>query len=247
MSNLYQSQKEIFAALTHEHNSDPTLIVGDHLSVQQRLTLYRDSMHEGFITALTETFPVCCKLLGENYFRALARRYAQQTLSTSPDLGDYGDTFSSFLKEISLPEYLCYLPDVAMLEWNWSLVFHGFEATPTDFSTLNNLDENQQSEIIFHLPKNCRLQTSPYPIHRIWEVNQDNYENETVIDLNQNSVKLFIWRQNFTVIITPLDTAEWELLNFIREEKKLTEFNEEMLSLLPEMFERQWIGGYIFD
>lgn len=222
------------------------------LSAQQRLAIYRDSFTVSLMNTLADTYDVCRKLVGDEFFRAMARVYVQQTPSDSPNIMDYGASFADFVAQFPPATSVVYLGDVARLEWAWHNALHGADYNPLDISSLVCLDESQYPQLVFQLPPDSELIASDYPIHRIWAVNQANYPEEEV-DLNGGAVKLFVWRKEFDTRIDPLSSEEWRLLSYFKAGLSLGELCQDAMTqavpldltrLLPECFERGWIAHH---
>ena len=87
----------------------------------QGISRYRGIVSENHRSALRDTYPVCEKIVGEDYFKVLAWNFLCTHPPKDPDMNFYGDTFSSFLEEYfnenSQYPQLAYLADIAALEW----------------------------------------------------------------------------------------------------------------------------------
>ncbi|HKC49404.1 MAG TPA: DNA-binding domain-containing protein, partial [Myxococcota bacterium] len=55
----------------------------------ERLRVHRETTLAALSGALESVHPVCARLVGAEFFRALALRFAREVPSTSPDLCDY--------------------------------------------------------------------------------------------------------------------------------------------------------------
>ncbi len=237
-------QKQFIRALI-EDNSPTFIRNASPLSAKQRIAIYRDSYSLSLINALGDRYEVCQKLVGEDFFKAMARHYVEQTPSSSPNLNDYGSTFPAFVADFALAKSLIYLGDVAQLEWAWHSTLHGPDSTSLDIHSLSLLNEAEYPKLRFQLPTNSSLIASKYPIHRIWASNQLNYTNETEIDLFSGGVKLLVWRQNLDTRMDVLSESEWELLQALTSGCTLAEIGPGC-SLLPQCCKRGWIAYYSF-
>ena len=67
------------------------------LTQEAGLGVYRGSVIGCLTKSLTSIYPVCCRLVGEQFFDATAVSYIHRFPSLSPDIGDYGADFADFL------------------------------------------------------------------------------------------------------------------------------------------------------
>jgi len=223
---------------------------GQELSEQERLAIYQESITECLANALRETYPVCEKLVGDDFFSGMAYQYIEKNPSTSPNLFDYGDRFADFVFDFKPAQSLPYLSDVCRLEWAWHRAYYATNQRPMDFNLLANISTEHQADIIFKLPVGSTLLTSNFPIHRIWKTNQDMNQSESFIHLDEGAERLLIWRKNLDVNIEDLTEDEWQLLTEIAHHMKLGDVCEknalasDIIALLPKFIEYGWIIGF---
>lgn len=224
------------------------------LNAQEHLAIYQSSIWGALQKALKEIYPVCNKLVGNDFFIGMSNAFIKQASSFMPDIGSYGANFSEFIKTFPPAKSLLYLPDVASLEWAWHKAFSGHDFEGIDFEKFSQCYTQAYNKIIFLLPPNSSLIFSVYPIYRIWEVNQDDFQGEQTIKLKDNEkYYYFIWRKKLEMRIDLIDEAEWTMLNLIHARHNLTEIymtiselvpKVDFATLLPKVFARGWIAEY---
>lgn len=99
-------------------------------TADRRFAVYRNNVTVSLVNALAEIFPTVQRLVGEDYFRALARLYVAAEPPTSRLLFEYGGGFADFVAAFEPARHLTFLPDVARLERHWLDVFHEADAVP---------------------------------------------------------------------------------------------------------------------
>ena len=118
---------------------------------------------------------------------------------------------------------------------------------------MSAVDQEKWSDLIFSLPKNSVLLASPYPIHRIWEVNQPDYEGLEEVSLSAGGVKIFLWRQGYEMRLELPHDEEWELLQAFAAQESFGDICGRLItqsppldvpSLLPLFVQRGWIAGF---
>lgn len=219
------------------------------LPAEAHLQIYRRAVQGTLTRALGEIHPVCRQLTGEGFFDALARAYVRHTPSRSPDLADYGADFAGFIARFPPAAPLPYLADVARLEWHWHRAFHTTSAPALDTAALAAVPAGDQLRLRFLLPPSAALLASPWPIHRIWEVNQPDYRGDDRIGLDEGGSRLMIWRRGRQMRIDVLDEREWWLLGQFQAGRTLGELGPaaDLPILLPHCVARGWLVAFIMN
>ena len=227
------------------------------LTSTAHLGIYRGSVQGQLAQALEELFPVCRALVGEHFFSALSRPYIVQHPSRSPDIGEFGACFADHIDQFEGARDLPYLSDVARLETAWHQVFNGADkdvgSDGLDLDALGRVPPEQQEQLCFQLPPASRLLRSDYPVHRIWQTNQPDYQGNTKIALDSAEVRLLIWRSGSDIHLDPLQPDEWQVLRQLRIGTRLKDLGTppdqstptvNIAALLPQMLARGWIAGF---
>ena len=102
------------AGLTAWNGSDPA----------QRFRVYRNNVIVSLIDALADTFEVTLQLVGDDFFRAMARLYAYGNPPQSRLMAFYGASFPAFIETFPPAAALPYLADVARLEHLRVVAYH---------------------------------------------------------------------------------------------------------------------------
>lgn len=102
------------AGLTAWNGSDPA----------QRFRVYRNNVIVSLIDALADSFEVTQELVGEDFFRAMARGYAYAHPPQSRLMAFYGEAFPGFIETFPPAAGLPYLADVARLEYRRVVAYH---------------------------------------------------------------------------------------------------------------------------
>jgi len=235
MPSLRELQKEFSSAV---FGNDPSFGVHvrphDGLNAESRVSIYRNNTFANFTDALQLTYPVVQRLVGEDFFRYAAARYIAQTPSMSGDLQEYGDTFPDFLRTFKPAAGLPYLPDVANLELAYEQVFYAAEPEPLDTLALSRIPEERYSDLRFSLNPASRLLTSAYPVLRIWQVNQDDFEGDQSVDLDSGGNQLLIIRRHFEVELQSLNEGEYVLLRALSNQLDFATACEQALEQQPD-------------
>lgn len=230
----------------------PQMCSTEHLSFERGLSAYQGSVVGKLLRALEDIYPVCCRLVGADFFAAMARQYVRRHPSRSPDLGDYGEQLPAFIAQFEPAATLLYLSDVARLEWHWHRVFNSADQSSLNLATLSNVSPERWPDVVFQLPSNSVLLSSDYPVNRIWQVNQAETPTETV-DLRAGGVNMFLWRDGHETRIDLPDAAEWQLLQAfasgaqfgkVCDQLEHSTADIDVAALLPQWVQRGWVAGF---
>ena len=90
------------------------------------------------IGAIEARYPVTRRLVGDEFFRAMARAYVAEEKPRSPVLIHYGADFPDFVARFEPAREIAYLADVARLENAWVEAYHAAEAAPLALAALGD-------------------------------------------------------------------------------------------------------------
>lgn len=190
----------------------PAVVAGS-LRAEERLAVYRNNVFHNLREALRAVYPVVERLVGEAFFAHAADDYISAFPSRSGDLHRFGDQFAGFLAALPAAAGLTYLPDTARLEWLVHEVFHAAEHVPLAPARLAQVPAQRYPGLIFRLHPACRLLASAFPVHRIWKVNQPEWEGDQSVDLKAGGVGLLVRRGGgFGTDLQPLEAGEFVAL-----------------------------------
>ena len=139
----------------------------------RRFAVYCNNVVAGLVDALAQRFPVVCRLVGDEFFRAMARAYATARPPTSPLMMLYGETFPDFIDAFAPAAVLPYLGDVARLELARGRAYHAADAVPAGPQIFAGLPAEQLGHLRVRLHPSASIVTSAHPIVSIWQVNTD--------------------------------------------------------------------------
>jgi len=170
MPRLEDLQRSFAAALVDAAAPVPVALAKDGKAAIRRFNVYRNNVYASLIDVLAGRFPVVVRLVGDDFFRALARLYVEQEPPRSPVLLRYGAGFPDFVAGFPPAGSVPYLADVARLEWAWAEAYHAPDAQPLSLAGLAAV--GQDAEVMgLRLHPSLHLVGSLYPVVSIWEMN----------------------------------------------------------------------------
>lgn len=139
----------------------------------RRFAVYRNNVAVGLVSALATRFPVVKRLVGDEFFRAMAHAYASVELPRSQLMMYYGETFPVFVEQFAPAAPIPYLADIARIEMARGLAYHAADATPLDPGAFATVPVDQLPNLRVRLHPSVSVITSNHPIYSIWHINQD--------------------------------------------------------------------------
>jgi putative DNA-binding protein len=171
-------------------------------AAERRFAVHRNNVVAGLAKTLEARFPAVAKIVGQEFFVAMARAFALQRPPRSPLLASFGDAFADFIAAFEPAGELPYLPDVAGLEAARSRAYHAADATPVAADELAALDAHVAAGIRFDLHPSLEVVCSEYPVVTIWAMNCGERALEPVTT----------WRAEDALVVRPHLDVEVRLL-----------------------------------
>lgn len=158
------------------------LITYDARIPARRFAVYRNNVVVTLSKALKSRFPAVDKIVGEDFFGAMARVFVTERPPRSPLLATYGDEFADFITTFEPAIDLPYLADVARLEAARTRAHHSADAVPIDADRLTALDPSKIADIRIDLHPSVEIVRSQYPVFTIWAMNSGEQELAPIED-----------------------------------------------------------------
>lgn len=139
-----------------------------------RLAVYRNNVTVSLVDALACTFPVCLTLVGEPFFRAMARVFVRQQPPTERSLNRYGTCLPEFIERFEPAAALPYLADVARLELLRLQSLHAADDLPMDLEALAQAlnDGDTLAHLRWRLHASLRVLDARHAAVSIWLAHQ---------------------------------------------------------------------------
>lgn len=171
------TQAEFATALLDTDRAVPEgLTAWNGLRPERRFGVYRDNVVAGLIGALASRFPVAEKIVGNDFFAAMAHEFIRLHPPRSPLLLAYGDDFADFVETFEPARDIDYLPDVIRLEAARGKAYHAADAAPLDPVLLAAIEPERLASLVFVLHPSASILRSPFPMVTIWAMNAGEME-----------------------------------------------------------------------
>jgi len=168
----------IDALLDPERPPPPGLRTWNGSDPARRFAVYRNNVTVSLVDALADGFPVTQQLVGEKFFRAMAREFVRAAPPRSPLLVGYGGEFPTFIAAFSPAAGLPYLADTARLELACIRAYHAADAAPVAPDRIGALldDTDILAASRFCLHPSLHIVQSPWAVASLWAAHQGHGE-----------------------------------------------------------------------
>lgn len=184
-----------------------------------RFAIHRNNVRSARTEALRQGFPVLERLLGAEYFTALAGVFIQQHPPHSAVFHEYGAELADFIKVFPPLVHLGYLADIARLEWARLSAFHAADTLPleVDTSVLANFADFMDIPLCWS--PSVSVLNSAHPLYRLWVSQVDQAQVPSAQDWLPENV--LVWRQGLQLRTEPLDELGCRLLRHMQDGRSL--------------------------
>jgi hypothetical protein len=168
--------QDVFAAalLDPDQPVPPGLVDPQGRPAGSRFDVYRNNVLVSLTDALELSFPVIARLVGADFFRAMAREFARLHPPETPMLAFYGAAMPEFLQGFPPVAHLGYLPDVARLEHAIRASYHAADSARIAPEAISAMPTEHLMEARLMLSPALRLIRSDWPVHSIWRANMED-------------------------------------------------------------------------
>lgn len=187
---LAQTQNDFAAALFDPATMPAGLTTARGEADPLRFAIYRNNVTVALIKPLEARFPVLRQLVGDEFFRAMARDFIAVSKPASPLIMHFGDGLPDFVRTYTPAASVPYLPDMASLEAAWTRAYHARDAAPLKLGDIAALPVEDLLTCSLTSHPSTSLVTSDYPVGSIWAAHQhdpvqaiDRWASETVLIL----------------------------------------------------------------
>lgn len=136
----------------------------------KRFDVYRNNVAVSLTEALEASFPIVRRIVGDEFFKAMAGVYLRKHPPSSPLMMHYGAEMPRFLQRFEPVQHLGYLPDVARLELARRRAYHAADAAPIGPNQMQGAD---LMSLRFTLAPAMQVIRSAWPLWGIWLANTD--------------------------------------------------------------------------
>ncbi len=172
------------------------------------------------------------RLVGDEFFRAMARVYVEQEPPRSAVLLRYGESFPSFVAGFEPAESVPYLADIAALEWAWHAAYHAADAAPVSLDALASVAAHA-NDAVLKLHPSLGVVSSAFPIVTIYELHEEGNEPPQT-KLEAEGEDALVLRPDLDVEIRRLPAGAVIFIETLRAGRSIGEAAEAALRSAPD-------------
>lgn len=222
MARLADRQQQFAEALLDREQVSPLGLVGpDGEPSARRFGVYRNNVFAGLTAALRESFPCVARLVGDDFFAAMARDFVAVRPPASPVLLQYGVEFPDFIDSFGPAASVPYLADVARIERAATEAYHARDEMPLNPAALAAVPHNQSPLLRLRLHPSLRLVRSQFPAFTIWHMNSAG-GTPGPVDLSEGQIAMIL-RADAEVDIRPASPGRHEFLLALESDLTLSQ------------------------
>lgn len=186
---------------------------------ERGFSVYRNNVVVSLVDALAARFPAAAAIVGEEFFRAMAREFVRARPPRSPILMLYGRELPAWTEAFPPAAGVPYLADVMRLEFAIGEAYHAADARPAGIGDLAPLDRRKLAGTRIALHPAVRLVSSPYPVATLRAMSVGEAEPEPIADWRGEDV--LVTRPRYDVELRRLRAGGFEFVSALGVGKRL--------------------------
>ncbi len=197
------------------------------------LAVYRNTIAAGAVDALAAIFPTVGMMVGPEWFRAAAARFAAETPPTQPSLLSYGESFPNWLSAFPPAADTPYLGLIAHIDRLWWEAHFAGDADPLAADALASLAECDLDRCRLKLHPAVRLASFKQSLASLWLAHQPPAPTPTSFSIENREEFLMLTRRGLCVHAGQIDEATYGFLSACAEGASLLSSATQAMNLSP--------------
>ena len=205
----HEVQRDFIDRLRDAETDAPHSLGGTAASpATKRFNVYRNNVAVSLTEALAAGYPVVQKLVGDEFFMAMARIYVDQNVPRSPVMLHYGANFPEFIEAFEPARGLPFLADVARLEMAWRTAYNAADADAAGIDLLQSISPERLEDVTFSCHPSLQIISSGWPMASIWNAHQgDDDPTEAMQQIAAQA------RRESVIVVRPVATVDVRLIS----------------------------------
>ncbi len=205
MTDWIATLEEFSAAIRTGAEMPAEALAATRYPAERGIEVYRNNYRGNLHDALAGAYPVIHRLVGDGFFRMLAKNYIAQHASRSGNLHHYGSELAAFMADFEPARQLAYLPDMARLEWAYHRAYLADDAAGLEFDRLATVAPEAYAALRWRLHPSCALIVTEHPVAAIWQAHQQGEPEEFNINMASGGDSLLVFRNGLSTEIFSIE------------------------------------------
>ncbi len=231
------------AMLDLEQPVPPSLGAPAAADPRRRFAVHRNNMVAGLVRTLAARFPAVVKIVGRDFFNAMARAFVLAHPPRSPLLAHYGDAFADFIDAFAPAGEVAYLGDVARIEAARTRAYHAADAVPLGADDFAAVPAEALGSMRLALHPSVEVVRSAHPIVTIWAMNSGEQPLGPIDDWRAEDA--LVARPYLDVEVRALRGGGAEFLLALAADRPLGEAAERGLAACPQFNLTDALAGLV--
>jgi len=216
---------------------------GESKGTTKRYNVYRNNVTSSLVDSLAQIFPATQRIVGENFFRDMARVFVRTAPSQSRLIFQFGTGFDDFIRRFEPAGSVPYLADVATIERKWLNAYHAANATTLAADALTKVAPKTLGDLVFQKHPAADIFKSPFPAVSIFSANRAGTEMpKRALD---DAEEALIVRPNLEVLVLNLPKGHAIFLEALFQGQTLGEAAGTAMEAEPSFDINSAIAGII--
>jgi hypothetical protein len=241
MNDLLSLQRRVHRALGGESDALSDMAP----DAARRLTIHKTTIDIGLRQILSNVFPALRRVVGLPTFTLLASEFIAAAPPRHPVLSVYGRGFPAFVAMQPIAASLPYLQDLARVEWARQEAYLAADAPILDAARLDRANADALSALRLRLHPATRVISSPFPVHRIWRLNQPDVDENDIPAVDMAAAEhVIVTRPGHEVVTRAVTAADATLVRAVAGGANLGSAVEAAFARAPDFDVMQTLAGH---
>lgn len=187
---------------------------------ERRFDVHRNTVMSSLIRALADGFPSVERLVGAEFFAAMAALHVRAHPPRHPVLLAWGAAFPAFIEGFEPVAHLPYLADVARLDGLRRRAWHAPDVAPLDLAQFEGVDADAIAGRRVALHPSVGVLGSAHPARTLWAAQNSD---DAPAAINWQAEPSVVWRSAGAIHVDALDAPLCRLLDRARRMPTLAE------------------------
>ncbi|KCZ93476.1 DNA-binding domain-containing protein [Hyphomonas johnsonii] len=218
-------------------------LMKDHAHPGQRANVYRNSGILACVEALRSNYSRLARMMGDEFFGAMARAYVASKPPSVRSLVGYGASLPPFLAAADSQHGLPWLSNLALLDRAWLAAHLASDARPLSADSVARHGPDALMHTLIDLSPSARLVETDWGLTALWSALDAGNAPSRETPIPQRTEYVLFWRPDGEVRMRQLSHGEYTFLQSLARGHAIGAACEMALSAQPDIDLSSLIAG----